>query len=375
MRVSKTIVSLIVATSFLACSSAGDGTSTRPGATSGTSSNTTGGLNTTGTGTGSGAGGTSGLITGGDSDAAADNCGHKEFNVMRRPAEVLLLLDRSASMEEDQNGTKGGMPTKWSQITPALTKVIMETNVDVSWGMKVFPEGAAAACDPSTLTPKIDVDVAPMNAAKVTGAIGMTVDSGNGTPTGDAVKQGVAYLQTLKDDNPKYLLLDTDGEPSCPGNGNQSTARPYAVDAVTAAAKAGFHTFVVGVSTSKATASGALNDMAVAGQEARADPNPLATKFYLGNTKDELVTSLKIITGVVSDCTFPLGEAPPVPENIGVRVGTKLAPKDAMHMDGWDYTGPDNMTVKVYGSWCDQIKTTAANTVQMVFACKGEIIN
>ena len=87
------------------------------------------------------------------------------------------------------------------------------------------------------------------------------------------------------------------------------------------------------------------------------------------------MTAFKVITGVVSDCTFPLGDAPPVPENIGVRVGTKLAPKDATHTDGWDYTGPDNTTVKVYGSWCDQIKTSAANTVQMVFACKGEIIN
>ena len=77
------------------------------------------------------------------------------------------------------------------------------------------------------------------------------------------------------------------------------------------------------------TATAALNEMAIAGLEPRADPNPLATKFYLANTKDELVTSFKVITGVVSDCTFPLGEAPPVPENIGVHID-KLAPKDAI---------------------------------------------
>jgi hypothetical protein len=372
--VSQAFVSLVVTTSLWACSSAGD-SGTRPGGGSTTGGQTTtGGLSSgIGIGTGSGAGGGASIISGADNEAgAADNCGHKEFNVMRKPAEVLLLLDRSASMEDPP---QGGTGSKWSVVVPGLSEVINQTNGEVSWGLKTFPEGEGSECIASSVTDAIDVKIAPMNGKAVTDQIMMTTDKGNGTPTGDAIKHAVTYFDSLKatDANPKYILLATDGEPSCPGG--QSTARPYAADAIKAAAMAGYHTFVVGVSTTKATATAALNDMAIAGLEARADPNPLSTKFYLANTKDELVTSLKVITGVVSDCTFPLGEAPPVPENIGVRVGTKLAPKDTTHTDGWDYTGPDNMTVKVYGSWCDQIKTSAANTVQMVFACKGEIIN
>jgi len=116
VRVSSAIVSLIVTTSFWACSSAGDATTRPGGSTNTTGGTTTGGLTTgTGTLTGSGAGGTSGLMAGGDSDAASDNCGHKEFNVTRKPAEVLLVLDRSASMEDPPRAEPDRSGVWWCQ--------------------------------------------------------------------------------------------------------------------------------------------------------------------------------------------------------------------------------------------------------------------
>jgi hypothetical protein len=219
------------------------------------------------------------------------------------------------------------------------------------------------------------VMIAANDAAAVTGAVTATTPEGNGTPTGDALKAAVTYLKTLTDPNPKFILLATDGEPSCAGTSKDSTgARPYAVQAVTDAATAGFKTFVVGVATTKATATQALNDMAVAGQMPRGDTNPLATKFYLASTKDELVQSLKEITGQVSSCVFDLTAAPQVPDNIAVHVNNAKAPKDTTHMDGWDYTSPDNLQIQVFGSWCDQIKTATSNTVNFVFGCPNEVI-
>jgi len=325
-----------------------------------------------GAGAGSGA-----IISGGLVDAGAakggsrafnePECGEHHFDLERKPAELLLVLDRSGSMQDAPDGATDST-TKWDLVVPAINQVITETDTTISWGMKVFPEGVGEECDATGVTSHVDVPMAALNASKVTGAITMTTPDGNGTPTGDAIDQGLAYLQSLTDANPKYILLATDGEPSCPKPSD--SARTVAVQAVANAAAAGVHTFVVGVATTKASASTALNDMALAGMEARdSDPNPLATRFYLANTKDELVNALQVITGQVSGCTFSWDETPPVPDNIAVKVNGVKAPHDAS--DGWEYTGTEYRGVEVHGSWCEKIKTTGANVVEIVFGCPG----
>jgi hypothetical protein len=161
-------------------------------------------------------------------------------------------------------------------------------------------------------------------------------------------------------------LLATDGEPSCVAGSEagQDKSRPYAVQAVADAAKAGYHTFIVGVSTTKQTATQALNDMAVAGGEARTDPNPLAKKYYLASTKDDLVAAFGSITGAILDCRFALSSAPPDGGHVGVLLG-----KDRVPPDSWNYTGPDRLTIEVTGASCDRIKSGATESVQIVFGC------
>lgn len=136
--------------------------------------------------------------------------------------------------------------------------------------------------------------------------------------------------------------------------------------AVTDAAASGVHTFVVGVATGKSSTT-TLNDLAVAGKEPRADPNPLATKYYLANTQDELVTSLKVITGEISNCIFTWADPPPVPNNIAVKVGGVKTDQDPVN--GWQYTGSDYKGVIVHGSACDKIKASAGQQVEIVFGC------
>ena len=306
-------------------------------------------------------------------DVSNGECAHKDFDLQSKPAEILIVLDRSASMKETPSGSSGA--SKWDLVVPGVTEVVTETNASVSWGLKVFPEGEGSECVAGAVTSTIPVLIAPMNAPAVTSALAATTPEGNGTPTGDAINAAVSYLKTLGDSNPKFILLATDGEPSCAGTKKDSTAaRPYAVQAVTDAASAGFKTFVVGVATTKDTATQALNDMAVAGQMPRDDPNPLATKFYLASTKDELVQSLEEITGQVASCTFDLTAAPPDASNIAVKVNGVKAPRDTTHLNGWDYTSSDFMHVEVFGSWCDQIKSASSNSVNFILGCPNEVI-
>ena len=365
MSATFSILAFVLCLAAAACSS--DAANHRtPGSTDGTG----GGSSGIGAGVGGGLGTGGGLVNA-SRDAGETACGQQSFTLKRKPAELFLVLDRSASMKDPPSGAAAAT-SKWDLVVPAVNQVITETDTAVSWGMKAFPEGTGAECVATSVTNKIDVPLAPMNASTVTAAITSTTPDGNGTPTGDAIQQAVVYLKSVANDNPKYVLLATDGEPSCPTPSDM--ARSYAIQSVTDAAAAGFHVFVVGVSTTKATATTALNQMAIAGMEARPDPNPLATKFYLANTKDELVTAMKVITGQVSTCLFPLNSAPPVPDNIAVKVGGRKAPEDPTMQDGWEYTGPDHLGVQVYGSWCDAIKTTNADTVEIIFGCPGVVI-
>ena len=189
----------------------------------------------------------------------------------------------------------------------------------------------------------------------------------------------VAYLQKLTangDSNPKYILLATDGEPSCaaiPTSESTTNARPYAITSVTNAATAGYNTFVVGIVT-KSNDTMTLNMLADAGKEAVNDPRPLANHFYQGTTQDALTTALNVITGQVSSCVFPLNPPPPVlndPTKLGVyftSANTKV-PYDATMTDGWAYTDASDTAVKVYGSWCDMIENQGANMVTIKYGC------
>ena len=302
-----------------------------------------------------------------------NQCGLQTFDLERKPAEILLLLDRSASMKDPPDGAPSGSAPKWDLIIPAIKQVIMDTDMSVHWGLKVFPEGTGSECVAGSVTNKIDVPIAPMNASTVVNAINMTTDEGNGTPTGDAVNAAVAYLQTLTSTNRKYILLATDGEPSCAGTSQgSSSARPYAVTAVTNAANMSFHTFVVGVATTKDSATTVLNDLAVAGQEPRAG---LLTRFYLGTTQNDLSAALAFITGQASSCIFPLNPPPPVkddPTKLGVYFtsGDTKIPHDPASQNGWTYLNAENSSLQVYGAWCDMIKSAGADKVKIIYGCK-----
>ncbi|HET7544839.1 MAG TPA: hypothetical protein VFK05_33460, partial [Polyangiaceae bacterium] len=151
-------------------------------------------------------------------------------------------------------------------------------------------------------------------------------------------------------------------------------ARAYAVQAVTDAASAGIKTVVVGVATTKSSATRALNELAIAGQMPETGTDPSAPKYYLATTKDELVRALVEITGQVSSCVFDLSSEPPDPSNIAVEVDGQKAPRDPTHSNGWDYIGDEYSQVEVYGAWCEGIKSATSKSVNFVLGCPGEVI-
>jgi hypothetical protein len=296
-------------------------------------------------------------------DAGQMSCGFQKYELMRRPAELMLVLDRSGSMQEPAGPMS--LTSKWTEATAALDETIMKTADRISWGLKMFPstEVTCALADGIEVPPALD------NYQPVTMAYRTAGPNGDGTPTALALKKTVAWLQANPSMKPRYLVLATDGEPTCmDGIDGDLRDDVAAVQAVADAAAAGLHTFVLGIATGQG-ADMVLNDLAVAGKEPRAgDP-----RYYPVTSRQDLIGALDLITGIISDCTFPLDKVPPAPDAVAVNVDTTRLTRDPTHVHGWDY-GPDGKSIIVYGATCDALKSGAAKNVSIIFGCPGVVI-
>jgi hypothetical protein len=313
-----------------------------------------------------GTGGSSGAT---DADQGDERqCGLENFKLEKTPPDLMLVLDRSSSMNQMVPGAAMGA-TLWTETLAAVDAVVMGTQAGVNWGLKLFPLPTGCMVSPGAEVPVAASNYMPVitrarmeGTNNAGGGVGMT-----GTPTDTAVIGATTYLTSLvaTRKNPKYILLATDGEPTCINgvNGGGTTA---AINAITAAKNAGFKVYVIGLAIG-AAGTNTLNLMAEAGGVPRNDP---MTKFYPVANRADLVATLTAITGQVTNCVFPLSKPPPVPTNVKVTVdGMKV---EENMMNGWSYTS-NNMAIQFNGALCEQIKMGTAQ-VNIVFGCPGVVI-
>jgi hypothetical protein len=334
-----------------------------------------------------------GIVRDGAMSSPDLNCGAITKTSSKLPPDILIVLDRSGSMNESYNGTScgaggtGGRPgggtncgadSKWAKVVPAITQVVSETDTEVNWGLKFFPESmGGAGMDACAVSNNADVTVGPSKGAAIQTAImGSTQANGgvatgyNGTPTRNAANGAAGYLQTLTDTNPKFILLATDGVPTCPEPG-VTDASPGAIAAVQAAKTAGYSTFVVGIATANSAAADAtLSGMATAGGLARA----ATPTYYPVTNADDLAAAIRTLVGVAATCSFQVG---PTPTSDGTTSLDKIdvfgdgvpIQRDMTHANGYDYKDASMQQIEVHGPLCDQIKSGAIKDVTVTFRC------
>jgi hypothetical protein len=311
------------------------------------------------------------------------NCGARSKTATKVPPDILILLDRSGSMNECLGpdagmGTNCGANSKWALLIPAITQVVAETDTEVNWGLKFFPDNSASTCNVGSTTA---VDIGPANGAAVATAImGATMANGgvvgyNGTPTRAAAAAATTYLSGLTDANKKFILLATDGVPTCgAGAGGMGSASAddsaAAVTAVGNAQTAGFPTFVVGIATGGGTADTTLSNMANAGGL----PRTGSPTYYPVTSATDLADAIRTLIGVAASCTFQIGK-PPTDDGTTsldkIDVFGDGAPivRDPTHKNGYDYTDASMMSIQVYGPLCDQIMSGTIRDVAVTFRC------
>jgi hypothetical protein len=335
-----------------------------------------------GTAGGGGKGGTTPVIivvagsTGTDGGSATgtldSNCGLKTQSAKMIPPDIMLVMDRSLSMTNDVNdkqctgatGNNGncGPSSKWELMVPALNQVITATDARVNWGMFYLGD-EPAQCGVATAPV---VPVATMNATAITTSLtGNQFNGQTGTPTRRAVQGAVSYLTGLADQNPKFLLLATDGQPNCATANSLNTDDSTGTrQAVADALAAGIPTFVVGIGNTGAAAT--LDQVAIAGGRPQTGG---ATSYYQVNDAAALGSALGTIVGQAASCTFNIGVAPDGTTTTGLGVfgdGVKI-PMDPAN--GWSFKDAAMTTIVLNGSICDQVMAGTVHDVSVAFVC------
>jgi hypothetical protein len=289
------------------------------------------------------------------------NCGVTTLGTTRLPPDLLLVYDKSGSMAEDPAtgnacNPAATCPSKWNQAKTAINTALMNSTM-VNFGLKLFSDTGNCA-----VAAGAQVNIGANTAAAITNALNRTGPAGN-TPTTLAVQRGGDYLASLTDQNPKFMVLVTDGAPTCGGQNGNGADDANAIAMVTTQLNRGFGTFVVGLATSNdAQATMTLTSMSANGGHPRAGtPN-----YYLANNTDELVAALATITGQVRSCTFALSGAPPDPANVKVQADGVTVPASAT--DGWGYN-PSMTSVILTGTYCSRVLDGTIMNVTVLFGC------
>ncbi|HEX7454278.1 MAG TPA: hypothetical protein VF294_18430, partial [Polyangiaceae bacterium] len=153
MTIRNLLTPLLCLLPLVACGSVTDAGSLANGA--GASPGSGGALGTAAAGNVPSSGGSSNLNVTADAGSGSGEimngeCAHQDFNLAQNPAEVLLVLDRSASMQDPPSGSSGS--SKWDLVVPGVNEVVTATGATVSWGLKTFPEGEGEECIAGSVT-------------------------------------------------------------------------------------------------------------------------------------------------------------------------------------------------------------------------------
>jgi hypothetical protein len=369
-----------------------------PGGTSADSGAGSAGGGTSGGGTGGGsyggtwdAGGSYGGATLGGTGvlggAGADGgvCSSNTVQTERVSPDMLIVLDRSLSMEQ------GG---RWAPSVSGLKAITSALQADIAFGLMVFP-GTSAGSAPIDCFSLPDIQLtAECLALQEAGGSGLTCTAGSlnvamGYNNGAAIAQALdstapdgatptaLTLQAARAEldkvvagpdsltPPKYVLLVTDGAPNCTngslGNGGQDPAAVTAsVSAIQGMAQAGIKTYVLGYNTSSdASLRAALDQMARAG--GTGDTAHRAIENEAG-----LIAAFQQITSSALSCEFALDQQ--VSDKIYVRVvldGQQIVVDSA---DGWVLSA-DKRKVRLQGSACAQL-ATPGHTLNVSVECE-----
>jgi hypothetical protein len=290
---------------------------------------------------------------GGSQGTGGSECEMLSFEAAAERPDVMLVLDKSGSMDFNYWDFMGMNLNRWDSLYLTVEAVVTQFDAQADFGTELFPYRDApfgqVACDPDN---PITVPVAPMNGAAILAAIpqiGETV--GGSTPMGGGISLAKAHLEAIASSKPQAMILVADGGVSTSCGSPNSVAE--IVTMLEDMAAAGVPTYVVGIDANTQSLVDQLNAFAEAGGQ----PLPGAEKFYNAQDGNALLADLgEIVEGVLS-CTVPLDPEPVAPDTTVVNIDGMEWPQvtDCENEHGWIYS-VEFSELTLCGNACQSLK-------------------
>ncbi len=336
--------------------------------------------------------------------AGLDQCGVTSVEASFSAANVLLVIDKSSSMDDQPDGFE---LKKWDALKAALEPALAAVQQEMSFGLLLYPFGEEAeipldcfegCCEvpKGAAAVQVGIEPGPSSASKVMDALHATAPGG-GTPTAAALDAALAYFtsgdgQDLKGD--RFVLLATDGGPNCgsrdtvcaadhctpnldglcpaeqtnccAGEGAYCLDDAAVVQKIQALADAGVPTFVIGIPGTETYAE-YLNEFAVAGGV----PSSSSSEYYAvsaaGGVDALTKTFIDITTHLVRSCEVELGRAVLDRRLVNVAVDCDIVPfEDGA---GWDISDDAPTTLRLSGEACESVTREGARRIDVVYGC------
>jgi hypothetical protein len=279
----------------------------------------------------------------------AGNCGAMEFALTRVAPNVMLVADRSGSM--NQAIASGSATSKWTDLKNAVSTLVTNYDAQMRLGAAIFNSDGDCKAD------NVDVPLASMAGATVMTKLNANGPAGN-TPTALALDTVIAKGLLNDKTRANYVVLATDGVPNC-----SDVDVKKRIDNLYAATPS-VKTFVIGIGDVNNTNPTLLNQWADAGHTARVG----ATHYYQTNSPADLKAAFDAIVGGIVSCDFKMMQNAPDPSLIRVTEnGVVVSPSPT---SGYTYDASTN-TVTLHGAACDMLKSNAATKVGVLYGCPG----
>jgi hypothetical protein len=283
------------------------------------------------------------------------------------PPRILLVVDRSGSMDFDAAGFNG---SKWDAAVDTLSQVATQLETSTELGLMYFPEGGGdQSCTGGSY---LDVPIALNQGDAISSSLNDNGPSG-GTPTAPTLLAASSLLNGLPAaGGQRAVVLVTDGGPNCNGSLDGYTCRCVSSDpddcldnnggqynclddantlnAASVINSQGFPVFVLGLPGTESFTD-VLQGMAVAGG---------TNNYYSADSAATLASSLEDIAVRVGSCRFDLPSTAR-PDEVTVSIGGAPVGRDATRVNGWDLVDVD--TFELFGTACQQAITSGQDVV------------
>jgi hypothetical protein len=306
--------------------------------------------------------------------------GYVRLSYWPRLAQMVILLDRSAAMQANFDGT-----TRQAAVQRALVGTIAKYQARIKFGLEQFPGGPSAQCQPGTccagpVNPEPNLN----NLSSMTNSIECSYLHGSSCPATGSDSPSYAALAAVLDDfkardqwpptdDDRYVLLVTSSDPSCAAESHNVCA-----DARSAAGElgtldnAGVRIVVLYLGDQP---SPCLHKISQTPSLLRQPPN--TQPLYAPNTIGELTGNLDEFLSAVArtSCTMDSATLPPS-HDLAVSIGTDpIQPVDGSGQNGWSYANPNLTSITFSGSACDAwLKSQESKpTVAYCTACGAPI--